>query len=113
MSKPNEENLGLDWLEKMVERSKSEPVFEGTEWDRVLSEQGRITVFFEMLDLNLRLLLVTLEFPHDLAVHTSRYAGKQVSEIIKRCDKALKNWRPPTKEKSQSMQNCSRIAISD
>jgi hypothetical protein len=50
MSKPNEENLGLDWLEKMVERSKSEPVFEGTEWDRVLSEQGRITVFFEMLD---------------------------------------------------------------
>jgi hypothetical protein len=26
---------------------------------------------------------------------------------------SLENWRPPTKEKSQSMQNCSRIAISD
>jgi hypothetical protein len=48
MNESNEENLGLDWLDKMLERFKSEPVFETPQWNAVLAELGRITVYFEI-----------------------------------------------------------------
>lgn len=44
MNQSNEENLGLDWLDKMLERLRSEPVFESPQWNAVLAELGRITV---------------------------------------------------------------------
>jgi len=94
MSEPNEENLGLDWLDKLVEQSKREPIFEGPQWNLILAELGRITVYFDMLDFILKGLLVTLERPQDLTMDTSPYAQTRVSDIIKKCHKALQNLEP-------------------
>jgi len=91
MSEPNEENLGLDWLDKLVEQSKREPIFEGPQWNLILAELGRITVFFDVLSFNLKGLLVTLERPEDLTMDTSPYARLRLSNIIKKCRKALNN----------------------
>jgi hypothetical protein len=52
--KSDEENLGLDWLEKLVEQSKRESVFEGAAWNRLLVELGRITVYSMFLALTSR-----------------------------------------------------------
>ena len=79
----------MDWLDKLVEQSQSEPVFEGAKWNSVLAQLGRITVHFEMLSFNLQWLLVTLEEPKNLAANTSRYAHKPISELIKKCGEAL------------------------
>jgi hypothetical protein len=79
----------MSWLDELVERSQSEPVFEGAKWNSVLAELGRITVHFEMLSFNLQWLLVTLEEPKNLAANTSRHAHKSMSELIKNCENAL------------------------
>jgi hypothetical protein len=89
MAESGEENLEIDWLELMVEKSKSEPVFEGTGWNEILTELGRITVYFDMLEFNLKTLLITLEKPHDLGVDISRYARKQTSNVIEKCKQSL------------------------
>jgi hypothetical protein len=94
MSEPNEENLGLDWLDKLVEQSKSEPIFEGPQWNQILAELGRITVFFDVLSFNLKGLLVTLEKPEDLTMDTGSYARLRLSDIIRKCGKALNNLEP-------------------
>ena len=58
MSESKADNLGMSWLDELVEQSQSEPVFEGAKWNSVLAELGRITVHFEMLCFNLQGLLV-------------------------------------------------------
>jgi hypothetical protein len=105
MSEPNEENLGLDWFDKLVERSKREPIFEGPQWNQILAELGRITVFFDVLSFNLKGLLVTLEKPEDLTMDTSSYARLQLSEIIKKCRRALNNLEPSFAGKRREMFN--------
>jgi hypothetical protein len=94
MSERNEENLGLDWLDKLVEQFKSEPIFEGPQWNQILAELGRITVFFDVLSFNLKGLLVTLEKPEDLMMDTSSYTRLGLSDIIRKCRKALNNLQP-------------------
>ena len=94
MSEPNEENLGLDWLDKLVAQFKSEPIFEGPQWNQILAELGRITVFFDVLNFNLKGQLITLEKPEDLTMDTSSYARLRLSDIIKKCRKALNNLEP-------------------
>ena len=94
MSAPKEENLGLDWLDKLVEQSKREPIFEGPQWNQILAELGRITVFFDVLSFNLKGLLVTFEKPDELTMDTGPYAQTRVSDIIEKCHKALKNLEP-------------------
>jgi hypothetical protein len=94
MSEPNEENLGIDWLEKLIEQFKREPIFEGPQWNLILAELGRITVYFDILDFILKGLLVTLERPHDLTMDTNPYAQTRISDIIKKCRKALDNLEP-------------------
>jgi hypothetical protein len=89
MSEPNKENLGLDWLDRMVEQFRSEPIFEDPKWDRVMAELGRITVYFDMLSFNLKGLLVTLERPQDLTMNTSSYAHTGVKKVIEKCETAL------------------------
>jgi hypothetical protein len=90
MSESKADNLGMSWLDELVEQSQSEPVFEGAKWNSVLAELGRITVHFEMLSFNLQWLLVTLEEPKNLAADTGRHAHKPMSELIRKCGKALK-----------------------
>jgi hypothetical protein len=94
MSEANEANLGLDWLDKLVEQSKREPIFEGPQWNQILAELGRITVFFDVLSFNLKGLLVTFEKPDELTMDTSSYARLRISDIIKKCHKALNNLEP-------------------
>jgi hypothetical protein len=89
MTESGEDNLEIDWLELLVEKSKSEPVFEGTSWNEILAELGRITVYFDMLECSLKTLLVTLEKPHDLGVDISRYARKGTLNVIEKCKKSL------------------------
>jgi hypothetical protein len=91
MSEANEENLGLDWLDKLVEKSKREPIFEASQWNQILAELGRITVFFDVLSFNLKGVLITLEKPEDLTMDVSSYARLPFSDIIRKCRKALNN----------------------
>jgi hypothetical protein len=53
MNESNEEHPGLDWLDKMLEWLKSEPVFEAPQWNAVLAELGRITAYFDMAGLRI------------------------------------------------------------
>ena len=85
------ENLGLDWLDRMVEGAQSESIFEDPKWDRILAELGRISVYNETLSSNLKLLLITLEKPQDLGIDTSRHSHTLVGKVIKKCRKALGN----------------------
>jgi hypothetical protein len=45
MSKSPEEILGIAWLPALVEKLKSEPVFEEPRWNQIMAELGRITVY--------------------------------------------------------------------
>jgi hypothetical protein len=94
MSQSNEENLGLDRLDNLVEESKRESIFEGAAWNRILAELGRITVYIDALSFNLKGLLVSLENPQDLTMDTSRYARLRLSDVIKKCQQALANLQP-------------------
>jgi hypothetical protein len=94
MSKSNEENLGLDWLDKLVEQFKREPEFEGAAWNQILTEIGRITVNFDVLSFNLKGLLVTLERPQDLTMDIGAYARLRLSDVIRKCRKAFDNLQP-------------------
>ena len=89
MNTPNEDDLGFDRLDKMVEYFKSKPIFEDSKWNQVLAELGRISVYFDMLSFNLKCLLITLERPDDLGMNTGGYAYTDVSKVIKKCRKAL------------------------
>ena len=81
------ENLE-DWLNGMVKAAQSESMFEDPKWDRVLAEIGRISVYFENLSFNLKLLLITLEKPRDLSANTNQYNHTFISEVIKKCRNA-------------------------
>jgi hypothetical protein len=85
-------DLGLDWLDKLVEQSKREPIFEDeAPWNQILAELGRITVHFDALSFNLKGLLVTLERPQDLTMDTSAYARVGIKKLIRKCREALDN----------------------
>ena len=49
MSEANEANLGLDWLDKLVEQSKREPIFEGPQWNQILAELDESQYFSTFL----------------------------------------------------------------
>jgi hypothetical protein len=103
MKTPNEDDLGFDRLDKMIEAFKSKPIFEDPKWNQVLTELGRITVYFEGLSFNLKWLLVTLENPRDLTMTPNRYARTMVSEVIKKCQKALRKLETDIASKSSTL----------
>jgi hypothetical protein len=94
MSEQSEENLGLEWLDRLVEQYQREPIYEEPRWNLIMAELGRITIYFELLDVILKGLLLTLERQRDLTMDTSAYARQRFSDTIKKCHKALKNLEP-------------------
>jgi hypothetical protein len=73
----------------VVKAAQSESMFEDPKWDRVLAEIGRISVYFENLSFNLKLLLIKLEKLRDLSANTNQYNHTFISEVIKKCRNAL------------------------
>ena len=61
MSKSAAVILGLAWLPALVEQAKSAPEPDEPRWNQILAELGRITVHFDFLESNLKLLLCALE----------------------------------------------------
>ncbi len=87
MSESAEESLGIAWLPALVEKMKSEPVFEEPRWNQILAELGRITAYFDTLESHLKLLLCALRRHPQLDM--TRYFRTPISEVIEKCEKAL------------------------
>lgn len=86
MSKSPDEILGIAWLPAMIAKAKSEPMFDEARWNQILAELGRITVYFDILETNLKLLLCALKGdPLDMTRHARKMAGG----LIEKCKKAL------------------------